>query len=114
MARPPIEFDLSKVEMCGYFHATQETMAGFFDCSVDTIRRNMQDEDSGFCKAYKKGNCSMQMKLSEAQIHTAIKNHNATMLIWLGKQYLGQKDVPDSENKTPSAVVNIDEPVKTV
>ena len=32
------------------------------------------------------------MKLSEAQIHNAIVENNATLQVWLGKQYLGQTD----------------------
>lgn len=110
MGRPPIEFDLTKVEMCGYFKATYETMAGFLNCTEPTIRDRMRDEDGEFFKAYKKGFSQMKMKLSEAQLHAAIKNHNATMLIWLGKQYLDQKDIPDNENNTTAAVINIDEP----
>jgi hypothetical protein len=54
----------------------------------------MQDEDSEFSKAYKKGFSSMKMKLSEAQVKTAIEEHNPTLLVWLGKQYLDQKDNP--------------------
>ena len=97
MGRPPIEFDLKQVKMCGYFHATYETMADLFGCSVDTIRRNMQDDEGEFCKAFKTGNSQGKMKLSEAQWHCAITKHNATLLIWLGKQYLGQRDAPDTD-----------------
>ena len=53
----------------------------------------MKDKDSEFYKAYKKGNCNMKLKLSEAQLKVAMKG-NASMLIWLGKQYLNQKDNP--------------------
>jgi hypothetical protein len=34
------------------------------------------------------------MKLSEAQLHSAIENKNITMQIWLGKNYLGQVENP--------------------
>jgi len=69
-------------------------MAEQIGCHVDTIRAAMQDEDSEFSKAYKKGFSSMKMKLSEAQVKTAIEEHNSTLLVWLGKQYLDQKDNP--------------------
>ena len=101
--RPKIEFDLKKVEMCGLFGATYETMRWIFDCSYDTIRRNMQDETSDFCKAYKRGDANLNMKLSEAQINTALKG-NPSMLIWLGKQRLGQKDTPEYTENSPVTV----------
>lgn len=96
VGRPKIQFDLERVEMCGYFHATYETMAYFFDCSIDTIRRQMQNTESEFCHAYKKGLSNMKMRLSEAQLKSAMKG-NATMQIWLGRNYLGQSENPKEE-----------------
>ena len=93
MGRPPLEFDQKQIEIFGYFRATYETMADFLNCSYDTIRRNMQDEDSDFCKSYKKATASRKIKLSEAQMKYAL-NGNASLLIWLGKQDLGQTDNP--------------------
>jgi len=92
--RPRIELDPKQAKIFGYFRATYDTMAEQIGCHVDTIRAAMQDEDSEFSKAYKKGFSSMKMKLSEAQVKTAIEEHNSTLLVWLGKQYLDQKDNP--------------------
>ena len=92
--RPRIELDPKQAKIFGYFRATYDTMAELIGCHVDTIRAAMQDEDSEFSKAYKKGFSSMKMKLSEAQVKTAIEEHNPTLLVWLGKQYLDQKDNP--------------------
>ena len=92
--RPRIELDPKQAKIFGYFRATYDTMAEQIGCHVDTIRAAMQDEDSEFSKAYKKGFSSMKMKLSEAQVKTAIDEHNPTLLVWLGKQYLNQKDNP--------------------
>lgn len=92
--RPRIELDPKQAKIFGYFRATYDTMAEQIGCHVDTIRAAMQDEDSEFSKAYKKGFSSMKMKLSEAQVQTAIEEHNPTLLVWLGKQYLDQKDNP--------------------
>ena len=47
----------------------------------------------------------MKMKLSEAQVKTAIEDRNPTLLVWLGKQYLGQKDVPDTCNENKDITV---------
>ena len=94
VGRPRIELDPKQAKIFGYFRATYDTMAEQIGCHVDTIRAAMQDEDSEFSKEYKKGFSGMKMKLSEAQIKTAIEEHNPTLLVWLGKQYLNQKDSP--------------------
>ena len=94
VGRPRIELDPEQAKIFGYFRATYDTMAEQIGCHVDTIRAAMQDEDSEFSKAYKNGFSSMKMKLSEAQVKTAIEEHNPTLLVWLGKQYLDQKDNP--------------------
>ena len=94
VGRPRIELDPKQAKIFGYFRATYDTMAEQIGCHVDTIRAAMQDEDSEFSKAYKKGFSSMKMKLSEAQVKTAIEDRNPTLLVWLGKQYLDQKDNP--------------------
>ena len=92
--RPRIELDPKQAKIFGYFRATYDTMAEQIGCHVDTIRAAMQDEDSEFSKEYKKGFSGMKIKLSEAQVKTAIEEHNPTLLVWLGKQYLDQKDNP--------------------
>ena len=94
VGRPRIELDPKQAKIFGYFRATYDTMAEQIGCHVDTIRAAMQDEDSEFSKEYKKGFSSMKMKLSEAQVKTAIEEHNPTLLVWLGKQYLNQNDNP--------------------
>lgn len=104
--RPKIKLDDTKAEIFGKFRATQETMADYFDCSVDTIRRNMQDEDSKFCKAYKKGYANAKMKLSEMQFKIALEG-NVTMLIWLGKQHLGQSDKQEFDHTTKGEKISL-------
>ena len=92
--RPRIELDPKQAKIFGYFRATYDTMAEQIGCHVDTIRAAMQDDKSEFSKEYKKGFSGMKMKLSEAQVKTAIEDRNPTLLVWLGKQYLNQKDSP--------------------
>jgi len=94
VGRPRIELDPKQAKIFGYFRATYDTMAEQIGCHVDTIRAAMQDENSEFSKAYKNGFSSMKMKLSEAQVKTAIEEHNPTLLVWLGKNYLGQTENP--------------------
>ena len=85
MARPKIKIDYSIVEKLANIQCTQEEIANFLDISVRTLQR-----DDEFCRIYKKGQDSGKMSLRRIQYKLAEKN--ATMAIFLGKQYLGQKD----------------------
>jgi len=107
VGRPRIELDPKQAQIFGYFRATYDTMAEQIGCHVDTIRKEMQNHDSDFSKAYKKAFSGMKMKLSEAQLKTGIEEHNPTLLVWLGKQYLGQKDSPDLDGNATPAIVEL-------
>jgi len=98
------DVDFEKVALLGRFRATHETMAEFFDVSVRTIERYMKDDTSEFCRVYKKAFAECKMSIAEAQVHSALEG-NATLLIWLGKQHLGQID--RQEVKQDVEVTNI-------
>lgn len=85
MARPKFKIDYDMVEKLAGIQCTQQEIASFLGCSVDTLQR-----DETFCGIYKKGMESGKMSLRRIQYKLAEKN--PTMAIWLGKQYLGQKD----------------------
>jgi DNA-directed RNA polymerase specialized sigma24 family protein len=53
--RPRKKFDLKKVELHGRLGSSFEDMAAMFDCSLATIWLHMNDANSEFAKAYKKG-----------------------------------------------------------
>lgn len=85
MARPKFKIDYDMVEKLAGIQCTQQEIASFLGCSVDTLQR-----DETFCGIYKKGMDSGKMSLRRTQFRLAEKN--PTMALWLGKQYLGQKD----------------------
>ena len=85
MARPKIKIDYSIVEKLANIQCTQEEIASFLELSVRTLQR-----DEEFCRIYKKGQDNGKMSLRRMQFKLADKN--PTMAIWLGKQYLKQKD----------------------
>ena len=91
------EIDFEQVYIFGKFKATYETMADFYGVTERTIKNYMADEDGEFFHHYKKGLADCKLKLSEAQMQLAL-NGNATMLVWLGKQHLGQKDKQEIDN----------------
>ena len=65
-------------------------IAAFFDCHVDTITNRFQE-------VYLKGRENGKAKLRDLQLAQANKG-NVTMLIWLGKQYLGQTDKTETDS----------------
>lgn len=91
MARPRKSIDLDEFKkLCG-LQCTLSEIAGFFDCSEDTVERWCKRElKASFAETYKKHSAGGKISLRRAQFKLAEKN--ASMAIWLGKQYLNQTD----------------------
>jgi hypothetical protein len=91
--RPRIEFDLGQIEGLGAIMATQDEMACVLGCSIDTIKdRKAKDEE--FSAALKRGQGMAKISLRRKQWELAERG-NTTLLIWLGKQWLEQRDRQD-------------------
>jgi hypothetical protein len=86
--RPKIVIDYNLAYKLAKRFATQEDIADIIGCSVKTLQR-----DAEFCRVFKKGKQQVYKNLRVSQYKHAL-NGNATLLIWLGKQYLQQRD-PD-------------------
>lgn len=97
--RPKFQIDYTAVEKLANIQCTQEEIATFLGCSVDTLQR-----DETFCGIYKKGRENGKMSLRRTQYKLAEKN--VTMAIWLGKQYLGQTDNVEIEHDMKNGVLN--------
>lgn len=91
MARPRIDIDREQFEkLCG-LQCTKEELAGFFDCSEDTIERWCRREyHDSFAVVFSKKRVTGKISLRRSQFRMA--DTNPTMAIWLGKQYLGQTE----------------------
>lgn len=100
MARPRIEIDWDEFEkLCG-LQCTQEEIAGWFDCSVDTIDRRVKEKHGvSFAEVFKLKSGKGKISLRRKQMSVAMAG-NPTMLIFLGKQYLGQSDKREDIWKT--------------
>jgi hypothetical protein len=88
--RPRLQFDLQHIEGFGAIMATYEEMAAVLGCSKFTIEDRMRNDEE-FSSAYKRGQGSGKVRLRRAQWQAADRG-NVTMMIWLGKQWLGQTD----------------------
>ena len=84
--RPRIEVDMKQVEELASIGATQQEIASDLGISVDTLQRKR-----GFAAVYKRGMDKGCLSLRHKQFNLA-KGGDKTMLIWLGKQLLGQSD----------------------
>lgn len=91
MARPKKEIDYEAVEKLANIQCTQEEIATFLNLSVRTLQR-----DEEFCRLYKKGQDNGKMSLRRIQFKLAEKN--TSMAIFLGKQYLNQRDIVETDN----------------
>lgn len=102
VGRPKIEIDYNTVEKLANIQCTQEEIASFLGISVRTLQR-----DEEFCRIYKKGQENGKMSLRRIQFKLAEKN--PTMAIWLGKQYLGQKDTINTSTEGIQRVQIVDD-----
>lgn len=107
MARPVKEINKEQFESLCNLQCTVEEIAGFFKYSVDTIERwCKRTYNTSFAEAYKTYSQGGKISLRREQWKLAQKG-NASMLIWLGKQWLGQTDKVEAttsfEDLTPLA-----------
>lgn len=91
MGRPRIEIDEQQFEGLCSLQCTLQEMAGFFHCSEDTVENwCKRTYNITFSEAFKKYSAKGKMSLRRIQFKLAEKS--AAMAIFLGKNYLGQRD----------------------
>jgi len=101
MGRPKIEVDFDSLDKLCALQCTEEEIAQFFECSVDTVARRCQEvHGMTFAEYFAQKRGSGKVALRRAQWQLA-QDGNATMQIWLGKQYLNQKDKSALEHSGP-------------
>lgn len=91
MARPLAEVDEIQVEKLAAINCSYDEMAAVLDCDPKTLTNR-------FSQAIKKGRAHGKMSLKRKQWEVAMSG-NVSMLIWLGKQILGQSDHPIQEEE---------------
>ena len=83
------QIDLEELEKLSALQCTDEEIASWFRVSTRTIERRRQDPK--FADVMERGKARGRMSIRRAQMRM-LEDGNATMAIWLGKQYLGQQD----------------------
>ena len=101
MARPRKEIDSKQFEsLCG-LQCTKEEICNFFSLTDKTLDRWCRETyGESFSVVFQQKRGLGKISLRRAQYETALKG-NTSLLIWLGKQYLGQSD---------NVVIGIDKP----
>ncbi len=84
--RPKIVIDWELVQKLAHIQCTQSEIASTVGVSVDTLHRHAE-----FAEVYKRGSEGGKKSIRRMQFESATKGSIA-MQIWLGKQYLGQRD----------------------
>ena len=101
MARPKkYDIDPKQVEKLAGYGCTNTEIAGVYGCSADLI-------DKSYSEFLTKGRANLKKRLRKAQLDSALAG-NSTMLIWLGKQMLGQVDKQEVEHIRPIDEIEFD------
>jgi len=99
--RPLIEIDWEQVDEMCQIQCTGEEQAGILGIDYETLNRACKREkDLSFKDYYAQKSAGGKKSLRRRQYTTAMEG-NPTMLVWLGKNWLGQTD------KIEADVVNL-------
>lgn len=100
VGRPLIAIDWVDFDKLCQLQCTQREIASWFDCSEDTIERAcLRDQKMAFAEYFEQKRGRGKIALRRKQYELAMSG-SPVMLIWLGKQYLGQSDKQVVEQTT--------------
>jgi len=91
VGRPKADIKPDQVAALARIGCTQEEIAAVLKCTPRTLRNRFKEE-------IRSGMDEMRASIRRWQYMKA-KDGNVAMLIWLGKQYLGQKDRMEETHK---------------
>lgn len=106
--RPEYKIDFDQVDRMCAIHCTGEEIAGVLNINYDTLNEQIKRHfKMSFPEYFKKKSAPGKMSLRRAQFKTA-NDGNPTMLVWLGKQYLGQTDKAEYSEEQSATPVKIE------
>jgi predicted metal-binding transcription factor (methanogenesis marker protein 9) len=95
MPRPEIPIDWERVDELLIAGCLGTEIASYFSMHPNTFYdRVVAKYNVSFTEYSTQKKATGEALLREAQFKKAIKKHDNTMLVWLGKQRLGQKETP--------------------
>lgn len=111
--RPTIDFDKKQFTDLVALGCKQEEICWFFRdetgkvANIDTLSRWCKREFGVNFQEYSKQNSLMALKIQLRRNQFELSKHSVPMAIWLGKQYLGQR-----ETQEVTVSVNDDDTIK--
>lgn len=109
MGRPRKEVDLLKAQQLANLMCTGEEIAAVLEVDYDTLVSRIEEQGLTFSEWYKKAASEAKASLRRQQ-WLAAKDGNVTMLIWLGKNMLGQTDKQEIQHSgTTQMRVTVDD-----
>lgn len=104
MSRPRIDIDMRQVRALCEIQCTDEEVAAVLCISADTLIRRKREP--AFLAEMEAGRATGRESLRRKQWSVAMLG-NPTMLIWLGKQVLGQSDkLEQGIRELPPLIIN--------
>lgn len=106
--RPKKHIDQQDFEKLCSIHATKEEMLGWFDVGETTLEDWVKmTYSANFSEVLKRKSAHGKISLRRQQLQLAMKG-NPTMLIWMGKQLLGQRDYKSIELQADVTTTNVE------
>src|ERR1039457_541226 len=93
--RKPIRIDLRELEKLAALQCIHEEIAGWFGVSTRTIENRRRKPE--FAQVIERGRAMGCSSVRRAQMKL-LEGGNGTMGVWLGKQFLGQRDIVTTEH----------------
>lgn len=97
MGRNLIQINERQVQYLAARGMTQKDIADFFEISLSSLK-------SKYGEVLKRGRHRLELKIRMKQLQVGMKG-DVKMLIWLGKQYLGQSEKTEEKNDLKISIV---------
>ena len=95
MARPKkYDIDTDTLFKLAKYNLTNIEIADIYGCDESLLVKN-------YSEFLTKGRAELKMRLRQTQYEVAVEDKNVTMLIWLGKQILGQTEKAEIQMNRP-------------
>lgn len=94
--RKPVQIDLFQLERLCAIQCTDEELAGIFGVTTRTIENKRKKPE--YAEAMRCGRAKGRLSVRRVKL---LERGNPSIAIWLGKQYLGQRDVTPIELSGP-------------
>ena len=91
MGRKRKEIDIEKLKKLCAIQCTRDEVCFFFDISDETLNTRLREAGYGSFKSFFE-KYSADGKISLRRIQFKLAEKSSAMAIWLGKQYLGQRE----------------------